>query len=90
MIEMCSGSVPAARRRRSAQKAAVCVLDPSGCRDKLLVFFRGGGGCWRGEECDRGEPFYTPAIDLEAARNAGDEGIFDATNPENPFSTARR
>ena len=71
----------------SAQKAAVCVLDPSECRDKLLVFFQGGGGCWRGEECDRGEPFYTPAIDLEAARNAGDEGIFDATNPENPFST---
>jgi Pectinacetylesterase len=58
-----------------------------GARDKLLVFFQGGGGCWRGEECDRGQPFYTPAIDLEAARSALDEGIFDATNPENPFST---
>jgi hypothetical protein len=33
-----------------------------GSPEKLLVFFEGGGGCWRGEDCDRGRPVYEPEI----------------------------
>jgi len=54
-----------------------------GARDKLLVWFEGGGACWRGEECVR-EQFYRPQLDSRAPdRN---QGIFDQTNAANPFS----
>ena len=54
-----------------------------GEKDKLLVWFEGGGACWTAEECDRG--FYTPQIDVNAT-NSRNLGIFDQSNPANPFS----
>lgn len=59
-----------------------------GDRDKLLVFFQGGGACSRGEECDRGQPFYLPEInfDAPAAKEGPRQGIFNLEHPENPFS----
>lgn len=58
---------------------------------RLLVYLEGGGACWSGVTCDprRKQGLYDPAVDASddpgARRNAG--GIFDLTNPENPFRT---
>jgi hypothetical protein len=54
-----------------------------GAKDKLLVWFEGGGACWNAAECDRG--FYRPQIDV-AALNSRNLGIFDQSSPANPFS----
>jgi len=54
-----------------------------GARDKVLVFFR-GGGCSRAEQCDRGQPFCAPQIDFDAASAPREEGIFDHASADNP------
>ena len=53
--------------------------------DKLMVYFQGGGACWRYGNCDLGQqPTYDPAVD------AGDDpkpsGIFDLGNAGNPLA----
>lgn len=53
---------------------------------RLLVEFEGGGGCWSAETCAM--PIYTRAVstDPELARRLGLlVGIYDRTNPANPF-----
>jgi hypothetical protein len=55
-------------------------------RDKLLVFFQGGGACAVAERCAQGQPWYNPEIDLAAAKTPRLEGIFEFANPDNPFS----
>jgi hypothetical protein len=57
-----------------------------GARDKLLVWFQGGGACWTAEECDGRVGNYLPQIDFDAASNPRSQGILDQTNPANPFS----
>jgi Pectinacetylesterase len=53
-----------------------------GAKDKLLVWFEGGGACWD-EDCVR-ERFYRAYFENRSpARN---QGIFDSTNAANPFS----
>ena len=55
--------------------------------DKLLIYFQGGGACWFGEICDlEMTPAYDPTVDAEADHPARHSGIFDETNPENPFA----
>jgi hypothetical protein len=56
-----------------------------GAADKLLVWFEGGGACWTGEACDR-EQFYRAQLDSAAVSAPRDQGIFDQTNPANPFA----
>lgn len=54
---------------------------------KLLVFFEGGGACWRGGDCERGRPVYEPEIVSGAPGvDASLRGVLDFTNPENPFA----
>jgi hypothetical protein len=53
---------------------------------RLLVEFEGGGGCWSAETCAM--EIYTRRVttDPELARTLGLlVGIYDRTNPENPF-----
>ena len=57
-----------------------------GARDKLLVWFQGGGACWTAEECDGRQGNYLTQIDFDAASSPGSQGILDQTNPANPFS----
>jgi hypothetical protein len=56
-----------------------------GATDKLLVWFEGGGACWTAEDCVR-ERFYRPQLDSGAVTVPRNQGIFDQTNPANPFS----
>ena len=53
--------------------------------DKLLVWFEGGGACWTGEACN-GEQFYRAQLDSAAVTAPRNQGIFDQTNPANPFA----
>jgi hypothetical protein len=57
-----------------------------GAKDKLLVWFQGGGACWTAEECDGRQGNYLPQINFNAASGFRNEGIFEQTNPANPFS----
>jgi Pectinacetylesterase len=54
-----------------------------GTKDKLLVWFQGGGACWTAEECDGRVGNYLPEINFDNVRN---QGIFEQANPANPFS----
>ena len=56
-----------------------------GATDKLLVWFEGGGACWTAEDCVR-ERFYRSQLDSAAVTVPRNQGIFDQTNPANPFS----
>jgi phosphohistidine phosphatase SixA len=55
-----------------------------GTDDRLLVFFQGGGGCWDAQTCGVGSTWFDDRVgeDDSPARQVG---IFDLTNPENPF-----
>ena len=59
-----------------------------GARDKLLVWFQGGGACWTAEECDGRVGNYIPEINFDALPPSGfrNDGIFEQKNPANPFS----
>lgn len=54
-----------------------------GVRDKLLIWFQGGGACWTAEECDGRVGNYLPEINFDNVRN---QGIFEQANAANPFS----
>jgi hypothetical protein len=55
-----------------------------GAPDKLLLFFNGGGACWRAQDCDpRGHVTYT--VRADTANTPGMSGIFDYTNAANPL-----
>ena len=56
-----------------------------GATDKLLVWFEGGGACWTAEDCV-GERFYRSQLDSAAVTAPRNQGIFDHTNPANPFA----
>lgn len=54
--------------------------------ESLLVYFQGGGACWRGENCDRSRQLtYDPVVDEDDDPARWRAGIFDLENPENPF-----
>jgi hypothetical protein len=55
-----------------------------GASDNLLIFFGGGGGCWNAETCQRGSELYTAEVTTANSPQA-QGGIFDLSNPENPF-----
>ena len=51
---------------------------------KVLLFFNGGGACWRAAECDpHGHATYTTRAD--SANDPTPDGIFDLANPANPL-----
>lgn len=54
--------------------------------DKLLIHFQGGGACWMQGNCDlTANPTYDPFVD-ESDDPTNGSGIFDFTNPANPFA----
>lgn len=52
--------------------------------NNLVVFFDGGGACWDTMNCIYFST-YSPVVDETAAGLAGAPGIFDLSNPNNPF-----
>jgi hypothetical protein len=63
-------------------------VKPSSNSNNLLIFFNGGGACWFGEACDLdSEPnIHTPFADADVNNPRFSDGIFNLSNPENPFS----
>ena len=59
-----------------------------GARDKLAVFFNGGGACWSAETCDplanSKRPLYTPSV-APPFNAPGDAGIFNDRRADNPL-----
>ena len=56
-------------------------------RDSVMVYFQGGGACWRGENCSQDhDPTYTPTAD-EREDPSGWPGIWNVDDPENPFAS---
>jgi manganese oxidase len=53
-----------------------------GARDRLLVYFHGGGGCWDAEGCEEGSGIY---IQVATRSPETMSGILDLAHPENPF-----
>ena len=57
--------------------------------NRILIALDGGGACWDAATCIgsplTGNSTYTVELDESPARLANAEGIFDSTNPENPY-----
>lgn len=55
---------------------------------RVLIFLNGGGACWSDELCDPalGLGAYNPYAEMDENNPALMGGIFDASNPENPFA----
>ena len=53
-----------------------------GTRDRLLVYFHGGGACWNAEGCRQGSGVY---IQVATRSPESMNGILDLAHPENPF-----
>jgi hypothetical protein len=51
---------------------------------KVVLYLEGGGACFSEETCGSGGSLYTQNLDLGVEPDTA--GIFDADNPENPFS----
>lgn len=62
-------------------------VKPSLSGNNLLIFFNGGGACWFGEACDPdSEPnIHTVFADANSNNPRSASGVFDLSNPENPF-----
>ena len=56
----------------------------SGDSLRVLLYFGGGGLCWNGVNCFE-QPTHRPRVTADST--PGSDGIFDITNPENPFSS---
>ena len=57
-----------------------------GSPEKLLVFFEGGGACWTGDDCDRGQPNYHPElVSPGPAVDPALRGVLDLAHRDNPF-----
>lgn len=59
-----------------------------GDASRVMIFLNGGGACWSGDLCDPsgGANAYTPFAEMDANNPARMGGVFDAANPENPFT----
>jgi hypothetical protein len=59
-----------------------------GARDRLVIFFNGGGACWSAETCDpqakRVRPIYVPSV-APPFNQPGVSGIFDDARADNPL-----
>jgi len=54
-----------------------------GSSNNLLIFFEGGGACWDATTCQPTSVTFKHAV---APYGAGNQGIWDFTNPANPFA----
>jgi hypothetical protein len=57
----------------------------SGTVNRLVVGFDGGGACWDTFTCSKANPTFTDSVDESDDPNTQRDGVFDLTNPENPF-----
>jgi hypothetical protein len=70
---------------RCAHDTSFAFWARQGDRNKALVYFQGGGGCWDAQTCGPGSSYY------DATVNAADDparmgGILDVDDPRNSFS----
>lgn len=54
--------------------------------EKVLLYFEGGGACFSAQTCNPTEPAYKTAIGHDETLSDLTTGIWDSTNPENPFA----
>ncbi|HRJ01731.1 MAG TPA: pectin acetylesterase-family hydrolase [Hyphomonas sp.] len=59
-----------------------------GDADKVMIFLNGGGACWTGDHCslDTEPTPYTPFAEMDANNPALMGGVFNSSNPANPFA----
>jgi Pectinacetylesterase len=53
---------------------------------KVLFYFQGGGACFSGETCDPASGTYKPGTGPQDDPTSADTGIWDQSNPDNPFA----
>jgi hypothetical protein len=53
-------------------------------RERLLVFFEGGGGCWDYRTCAQGSTLFDDDVDADDDPSRG-AGVLDLDHPGNPF-----
>lgn len=60
-----------------------------GAKDKVVIFFNGGGACWSAETCNpkAERPVYLSSMAMPSNDPNGKDGIFSAERAENPFAT---
>jgi len=60
-----------------------------GKKDKLVIYFNGGGACWDFNTCvaslQTPAPTYVPSDDLPHNMPENQQGIFDLNNKDNPY-----
>ncbi len=56
-----------------------------GTVDKVLIYFAFGGFCYNADLCRVGAPNFVPEVNVDEAALATTPGIFDLSNPKNPF-----
>ena len=60
-----------------------------GKRDKLVIFFNGGGACWNSTTClaslQSALPTYVPSDDLPSNNPLLQDGVLNLNNPDNPY-----
>lgn len=58
----------------------------NGDPEKIVIDFVGGGACWDGVSCAADNATFTDSVDgLRNQLHAGPGGIYDSSNPENPY-----
>lgn len=58
-------------------------------KEKLVIFFNGGGACWSAETCnpEAERPVYVSSMAAPGNDPNGKDGIFSEDRPDNPFAT---
>ena len=57
-----------------------------GASDKVVIDYIGGGACWNRFTCAEETATFSDSIDeLRRQYRKGLEGVYDRSNPENPF-----
>lgn len=87
---------PSCSNHPSAASSKFSFFVRFGSNNKLVIYFQGGGACWHFNNCVE-KPTYSEELMLYdnadildlisngQAKSMGYSGIFDFTNPENPF-----
>lgn len=70
---------------REGNKQFSFHFKPGKEKEKLVVYFDGGGACWDSNTCITGQQTRLAAYVPEIKGNLNTEGLFDQLNPQNPY-----
>lgn len=78
--------IPLAGETRCADGSPYSIFVHQGTSGKLVLDFMGGGACWNAETCKEGSIYFRKKIpDIIGSWLPESDGIYDRTNPNNPF-----